>query len=201
MHSGGSEGTRFDRVLPSCEVDGRWGKGACRAACEAHLRDLLTRTLFSNRTNIFNNEEKLNFLLFRSGQNAPIEQNGMRVLPEHILGLMGSRRPRLPPLPHLRAVWEACSSVPVCKAQDHNRTSHTLLCPQEQNPLHIPRPTWARTLRIINNCTEPIFLPSLLGGILFYVLEISSWGNLLSPPLPFCFSVLKSRCCYLAQRS
>lgn len=73
-------------------------------------------------------------------------------------------------------------------------TSPTLLCPQGQNPLHITRPMWIHTLRILNDYTELVFPLLLLWRIPFHALEISSGGNLLPLLSPFCFPGLKSPC-------
>lgn len=120
----------------------------------------------------------------------PVTQRGMNMLPATDLGPDGQLEAQsAAPLGRFWTVWEACGFAIVPKLRS---TSHTLLCRLEQNALHIPRPTWTHSWRMIDSDTELVFLFSLFGGILFYALQISSWGNLLSPPFPFCFPVLKS---------
>lgn len=97
---------------------------------------------------------------------------------------MGSWRLGLP-LPHC-AWWLDYRFVDLPLFAKPRSTSHNLLCPQWQSPLHITRPTWMHTLRIIHYCTELVFLLLLLWGLLFHALEISSWSNLHPLPSPSC---------------
>lgn len=156
------------------------GQGACGAGRKVLLEDRATHTIFANSCDLFRNENNVNFLPFSSGQNVPRYPETDLLLGSWILN---------PPLPspRLGTVWEACGSAMVCKAQEP--ISHPSLSSGTKPASHAQAHKDPRR----ENARWPHSL-SHLGGILFHALQISSWGNFLSSPFPFCSPVLESPC-------